>query len=123
MMLVDLIIEISPKTVETTFEISEDHIFVENGIFAEIGLVENAAQTCSAIVAKAYVTDENDQELEDVKVIGFISGIKRLKVIALPNTGDTICTKAVLISQFEMDNHSICSMQCRTFRGEELLFE
>lgn len=61
-LMVDKFIDIDDQQVETIFEIRKENIFVQNNLFAEVGLVENAAQTCSSIVAQSYFIDENDQE-------------------------------------------------------------
>ena len=123
MLMVDKFIDIDNKQVETIFEIKQDTIFVQNNSFAEIGLVENAAQTCSSIVAQSYFIDENNQEKKEVEVIGFISAIKSIKIHSLPNVGDTINTKATLISKFITDDYSLCTLSCKTFNNLELLLE
>jgi hypothetical protein len=111
------------ETVETVFEVKADNIFVENDVFVEAGLIENAAQTCSSIVAKDYFVDENNEDKEDVDVIGFISAIKTLKIHALPKTGNIIITKAKLISKFVTQTYSLCTMDCRIFHNGQLMLE
>ncbi|WP_300565739.1 ABC transporter permease [Flavobacterium sp.] len=123
MLMVDWILQLNNHEVKTIFEIKSENIFVENGIFAEVGLIENAAQTCSSIVGQSFFLDENHKVKDDVEVIGFISGIKKVKVIALPQVGSTINTNAVLHSRFDNDHYSICTMACTTFCNDELLFE
>jgi len=123
MLMVDLILELNNQEVKTVFEIKPENLFVENGLFAEVGLIENAAQTCSAIVGQSFFLDENQEVKEDIEVIGFISGIKKVKVLALPQVGTTINTDAILNSRFDTDDYSICTMLCTTFCNEELLFE
>jgi predicted hotdog family 3-hydroxylacyl-ACP dehydratase len=123
MLMVDMILEMDDEKVETVFEIKENNIFLENGFLTESGLIENMAQTCSSVVAKNYFIDENYNDKEDVNVVGFISGIKTLKIHALPQVGTTICTKALLVSQFITDSYSLCTMKCQTFRADEMLLE
>ena len=123
MLLVDFILELSELEVKTIFEIKEDTLFVENNVFAEIGLIENAAQTCSAIVGKSYYIDENDGKKDNVNVIGFISGIKKLKVYQLPKVGEAIQTSATLDSRFDFEDYSVCTMLCTTFHDSTMLFE
>ncbi|RTY93921.1 ABC transporter permease [Flavobacterium sp. GT3R68] len=123
MLLVDVIVELNERVVKTIFEIKESTLFVENNVFAEVGLIENAAQTCSAIVGKSYYTDENNQEKENVNLIGFISGIKKLKIHQLPKVGQVIKTTATLDSRFDSDDYSICTMVCMIFDNEAVLFE
>jgi predicted hotdog family 3-hydroxylacyl-ACP dehydratase len=123
MLMVDLILEMDDEQVETIFEIKTDNIFLENGFFTESGLVENMAQTCSSVVAKDYFIDENYNDKEDANVVGFISGIKTLKIHSLPQIGNVIYTKASLVSKFITESYSLCTMKCQTFRADELLLE
>lgn len=123
MLMVDFIFELSHQEVKTVLEIKKDNIFVENDGFAEIGLVENAAQTCSAIVGQSFFLDENQEVKNDVKVIGFISGIKKVKVHDLAKVGDVIQTNSVLVSRFDTDGYCICTMSSETYVGDKLIFE
>jgi predicted hotdog family 3-hydroxylacyl-ACP dehydratase len=124
MLMVDMILTMDSEKLETIFAIKEDNIFIQpDDTFAEAGLIENAAQTCSAIVAKGYYVDENNKDREDVDVIGFISALKTLKIHALPKAGNTINTKAVLASQFVTDEYTLCTMECKTFHDGQLLLE
>lgn len=123
MLMVDLVLKIDNEKVETVFEIKESNIFIKNNIFAEVGLIENAAQTCSSIVAKDYFVGENNEDKEGVDVVGFISALKTLKIHALPKVGSVITTKATLVSKFVTDAYILCTMSCQTFHKEELLLE
>jgi predicted hotdog family 3-hydroxylacyl-ACP dehydratase len=123
MLMVDMILSMDKESVLTVFQIADDNIFTNDGIFIESGLIENAAQTCSAIVAKDFFVDENNQDKEDVSVIGFISALKTLRIHSLPKVGDTITTKAALSSKFITEAYTLCTMDCRTFLNEELLLE
>lgn len=123
MLMVDKCIAINNEKVETVFEIKEDNIFIQNNTFLETGLIENAAQTCSSIVAKDYFVHENNEDNGGVDVIGFISAIKTLKIYALPKVKSIINTKATLISKFVTDDYSLCTMSCQTFHKKELLLE
>lgn len=123
MLMVDMIVAMNNEMVQTVFTLKDNNIFLENNIFVEAGLIENAAQTCSAIVAKGFYLDENNQDKEDVEVIGFISALKTLKIHTLPKVGNTITTKAVLTSTFVTDDYTLCTMKCETFCKEVLLLE
>ena len=123
MLMVDLILELSNQKVKTVLEVRKDNIFVENNVFAEIGLVENAAQTCSSIVGQSFFLDENQKVKEGVKVIGFISGIKKVKIYNLAKVGDEILTNSVLVSRFDSDGYSICTMSTETYVDNKLIFE
>lgn len=123
MLMVDFIFELSEQNVKTVFEIKEDNLFVENNTFAEIGLIENAAQTCSSIVGQSFFLDENYALKENVEVIGFISGIKKAKIYGLAKVGETIQTSAVLSSRFDGEGYCICTMDCKITNDEKLIFE
>jgi len=123
MLMVDLILDIDANFVETIFLIKEDNIFVDKNIFTEAGLIENTAQTCSSIVGKKYFFDEDGTENENVNVIGFISALKNVKIHSLPKVGDSITTKATLVSKFVGDNYTLCTMSCQSFLEEQLLLE
>lgn len=123
MLMVDMISKMDDESVSTFFTIKDDNIFIEKNIFSAPGLIENAAQTCSAIVAKDYFVDENKNDKSGVDVIGFISALKTMKIHALPETGSTITTIAILISKFITDDYTLCTMRCETFHKERLLLE
>ncbi|MES2748217.1 MAG: ABC transporter permease [Bacteroidota bacterium] len=123
MLMVDMIVAMDNEKVETVFTLKEDNIFLQNNTFVEAGLIENAAQTCSSIVAKGFCVDENNQDKEDVNVIGFISALKTLKIHSLPVVGSTINTKAILSSTFVTDDYTLCTMACTTFCNDILLLE
>lgn len=123
MLMVDFILEIDDEKVDTIFQIKAENIFLKNDLFTESGLVENMAQTCSMIVAKDYFIDENNNAKAGADVIGFISGIKTLKIYSLPEVNSTLVTKAVLISKFISDSYSLCTIQCKTYKEDEMLSE
>lgn len=113
-LMVDKVINLTDDYVETLFTIRQDCILVDANQFLETGLIENAAQTCSAIVGKSYF-DDDDTKGEKNKLIGFISAIKKITVFDCPNVGQTITAKAKLISRFDTDAYSICTLQCKTY--------
>lgn len=113
MLMADYILELTEEKVVTSFEIKEDNVFVHNNKFAECGLIENLAQTCSSIMGQSFF--ENPEA--DTKVIGFITNIKKIEIFALPKIGDKIISKASLISQYE----NICNIFCETFHRDEIL--
>lgn len=123
MLMVDLILNIDANFVETIFLIKEDNIFVQNNVFIEAGLIENTAQTCSSIVGKKYFFDEDGTENENVNVIGFISALKNVKIHSLPKVGDTIITKANLVSKFAGDDYTLCTMSCQSSVEDQILLE
>ena len=117
MQMVDTITNISNTHVVTEFEVKSTCIFVEEGKFAEVGLIENMAQTCSAIVGQFLFGIEDTSNY----VIGYISAIKKLELFALPKVQEVVRTEAELLSRFDTDEYYICSMRCNAFVGDILM--
>ena len=117
MQMVDTITDISNTHVVTEFEVKSTCIFVEEGKFAEVGLIENMAQTCSAIVGQFLFGIEDTSNY----VIGYISAIKKLELFALPKVQEVVRTEAELLSRFDTDEYYICSMRCNAFVGDILM--
>ncbi|WP_250629595.1 ABC transporter permease [Aureibaculum algae] len=122
MLMVDTLLSIDNESVKTDFLITSDCIFVDDNVLSESGLIENAAQTCSAIVGKSYF-DEEDVEGKNTKLVGFISGVKSFNIIKLPQLNETIVTTANLISRFDADGYSICALNCSIENAEIVLAE
>ena len=68
MQMVDTITLINDISIVTCFQIKEDCIFLYEGHFTESGLIENMAQTCSAIVGQFFF-DKNDEGSKHVMAI------------------------------------------------------
>jgi len=120
--MVTRIIAIDKETVTTEYQVTKDCIFVRNDTLTESGIIENAAQACSSIVGQSYFA-EDDLEGEGNTVIGFISGIKTAHIHFLPRIDDIITTQAHLISRYDSDNFSLCTMGCQTWAGGKMLAE
>ncbi len=123
MLMVDIITEINQKSVTTNFEVKRDNLFIVDGVLTESGLIENAAQTCSAIVGQNFFFDENQEERQDVDVIGFISSIKKITVFKLPKVDQTIQTEGTLISKMDGEGFSICVIAVSSYADQEKLLE
>ncbi|RED43155.1 hypothetical protein DFQ10_10667 [Winogradskyella eximia] len=119
-LLLDKILILTDEEVSASFKIEEDNLFVENNYFNEMGLVENAAQTCSSIVGKSYF-DDDDTEGKGAKLIGFISAIKKITAFSCPKVGSTIISNAKLTSRFDTESYSVCSLECHIFESTNLL--
>jgi len=107
-------------TVETNFDIEPTCIFLQDGKLTAAGLIENAAQSCGAIVAQSYVHRNESNEIIG-RAIGFISAIKKIEIFALPSINDHIVTKGKLISRFDDETFSLCTVESTTFRKGELI--
>lgn len=86
MVMIDRLVEVVDKTTVTSFLIREDNVFCENGAFREPGLIENMAQTAAAGVGSKPGNTGVEAPL------GFIGGIRNLKIHAFPKVGQEITT-------------------------------
>ncbi len=120
--MVQRLTHIDDTSVTTDFKVSEDCVFVQDDVLSETGLIENAAQTCSAIVGQSYF-DDDDTTGQSNSLVGYISAIKKATIIALPQTNDTIVTKAQLISRVDTGSITLCTIASQTFRNEELIVD
>ena len=119
-LLLDKILILTDEEVSASFKIEANNLFVENNYFSEMGLVENAAQTCSSIVGKSYF-DDDDTEGKGAKLIGFISAIKKITAFSCPKVGSTIISNAKLTSRLDTESYSLCSLECHIFESTNLL--
>jgi len=91
--MVDRLVEIVGKMTVTSFLIREDNIFCEQGYFREPGLIENMAQTAAAGVGAKPGTAPGKAPL------GFIGGIRNLKIIGFPQVGQEIITRITVLHE------------------------
>lgn len=117
MQMVDTITQISSTDIKTLFLVSGDCIFVKNNYLCESGLIENMAQTCSAVVGQFYFTDSDP----DKRIIGYISAIKTLHINQLPEVLQTVRTEAEQISRYDAEGYSLCGMRCNAYHNDTLL--
>jgi 3-hydroxymyristoyl/3-hydroxydecanoyl-(acyl carrier protein) dehydratase len=111
MVMVDRLVEIIDKTTVTSFLIRDDNIFCENGMFREPGLIENMAQTAAAGVgAKPGMKGGKAP-------VGFIGGIRNLKINDFPRVGQQIVTRITVMH--EVFNATI--VEGEVFLGEKLI--
>jgi 3-hydroxyacyl-[acyl-carrier-protein] dehydratase len=93
MVMVDRLVEIVDKTTVTAFLVREDNVFCENGLFREPGLIENMAQTAAAGVGAKPGNPAGKAPL------GFIGGIRNLKIFGFPKAGQEIITRVTVLHE------------------------
>lgn len=120
MLMVASVVEIDDSSVTTQFHIYEDCIFLKNEKLSETGLIEHAAQTASGVVGQTFFEDD-DLEGSGNKLVGYISAIKKVEIFQLPNVGETIITKARLLSRFDTGQVTMCSLEAETFLDGKLI--
>jgi len=85
--MVDKLVRAEGGIVETMFLITNDNVFCDHGIFTEAGLLENMAQTAAAGVgSKPDLSGK-------APPIGFIGGVRNLKILRFPSAGDELFTR------------------------------
>jgi predicted hotdog family 3-hydroxylacyl-ACP dehydratase len=93
MVMVDRLVEIIDKTTVTAFLIRENNIFCENGEFREPGLIENMAQTAAAGVGSRPGISGGQAP------VGFIGGIRNLRIDGFPKVGQEIVTRVTVMHE------------------------
>jgi 3-hydroxyacyl-[acyl-carrier-protein] dehydratase len=93
--LVDTLWYNDDKKTISGFTIPADHLFCEDGLFREPGLIENIAQTAALRVG--YMVSLMVSEGQEVKPpTGFIGAIKKLSIYTLPLPGTEIMTEVTI---------------------------
>jgi predicted hotdog family 3-hydroxylacyl-ACP dehydratase len=122
MLMVKDLLFIDEKSVSSGLSIVESCIFIENGFLSASGLIENAAQTSTAIVGQGFFL-EDDITGESNNLIGYINAIRKVEIFQLPKIGEYLTTKASLISRLDTDSMCICNIKCSTFIKEKLIVD
>jgi predicted hotdog family 3-hydroxylacyl-ACP dehydratase len=123
MLMVEDLLEIDNESVTSGLPIQKKCVFVNNdGFLTEPGLIENAAQTSTAIVGQSFFQDD-DITGESNQLVGYISAIKKVEVFQLPKTGDYLTTKASLVSRLDTNNMCICVINSSTFIDDKLIVD
>lgn len=119
---IDKVISVNGLTAETHYKIEESCIFFSGGIFSEMGLLENAAQT-SFVFLKFFFADSQDDLWGNNKdSVGFISHISDLKTNFLPKLSDELFTTTATELVFDTENLKICNVKAATFVNSEVAF-
>ena len=87
------LMEVREQSATSSFRILEDNIFVKDGQFQESGLIENIAQTAAAM--SGYKAKKSGSAAE----IGFLGGVKNLRIYYLPDVDTNLITEVILENQ------------------------
>jgi len=88
--MVDELLFADGKSSRTSYRVSPDNLFVEDGKWNEAGLLENMAQTVAA--GAGYMAQLSNEAVQ----VGFIGGVKNFVVKSLPSVGDELITETVV---------------------------
>lgn len=85
--------EFSEDRLISGFEIKEDNIFVQHGIFQASGLIEHQAQSVALHTGYKYYL------LGKEAPTGYIGAIKSFEADALPKTGDQLISEVTILNE------------------------
>ena len=91
--MVEKFLGIEDNMSKTRFTITEDNIFVDNGMLSECGLIEHIAQSAAARVGYIYKTNGKSVP------IGYIGSVNNFVLKDTPKVGDVISTKIEIIQE------------------------
>jgi len=78
------------NSTRTSYQVSEDNLFVEKGRWSEGGLLENMAQTVAA--GAGYLSKSRHEAVQ----VGFIGAVKNFEVWELPSVHDELITETTV---------------------------
>lgn len=120
MLMSDRLLEITEDRAVGDFYIAPDCVFAQNGKLSETGLIEHAAQICSAIIGQRYFFPVGKRKNAD-RVHGYISTIKDIQICGLPQTGNTVVTHVTLETHSDMGVFDLCAVRAKCRVGDSVL--
>ncbi|SHM87395.1 3-hydroxymyristoyl/3-hydroxydecanoyl-(acyl carrier protein) dehydratase [Chryseobacterium carnipullorum] len=87
------IMEYNEENLISGFEIKEDNIFVQEGIFQASGLIEHQAQSVALHTGYKYFLLGKDAPT------GYIGAIKSFEAETLPETGDRLTSEVAILNE------------------------
>lgn len=91
--MVNEIAEYSESHLISGFDIKEDNIFVQNGIFQASGMIEHQAQSVALHTGYKYYLLGKDAPT------GYIGAIKSFEAEALPKVGDHLKSEVTILNE------------------------
>jgi len=85
--LISRIYQCDESSVITGFDIISEHVFTQNGVLTESGIIENMAQSAASMAGYAAVKNNT------TPAVGFIGNIKDLIIHQLPKSGCELLTE------------------------------
>lgn len=90
--MIDKLLYSGETITRTSFLITEENIFIENGEFCEAGLMENIAQ--SAAARAGYIAYLESKPVS----VGYIGAVKNLEIFVMPKINDELITEVKIES-------------------------
>lgn len=96
--MVDKLVSCHDKEATTELTIRDDNLFVEDGKFSALGIVENMAQTCAARIG--YVNMQRmTAEATAKPAIGVIGDVRNCVISRLPRCQETLHTQIMIVEE------------------------
>lgn len=92
--MVDAVFSYSQGELVAALTISEDNLFVRDGEFQEVGLLEHQAQCVALYTGYQYFL------MDKIAPPGYIGAVKKYKIEALPKTGEQIVSYVEILGEF-----------------------
>jgi predicted hotdog family 3-hydroxylacyl-ACP dehydratase len=109
--LISRIYNCNGKEVVSGFDISDNHILIQNSKLTESGIVENMAQTAASMAGYSSINNGKNPS------VGFIGNIKNLVINFLPSSGTVLYTQ--VITKTQVMNVSI--IEANSFSNNQLV--
>ncbi len=119
---IDKVISIDGLTAETHYKIEESCLFFTDGIFSELGLLENAAQSSFVFLKFFFADSQENLWGEGRDSVGFISHITSMETVFLPKIEDELFTTTTTELVFDTENLKICNVKAETNVNSKLAF-
>lgn len=92
--MVDALFSFMENHIKTGFTVPEDSLFIENGRFAEAGVIEHMAQSVALYTSYGY------HLRNETPPVGYIGSIKDVKIHELPQIGEELVTEVAVLQEF-----------------------
>lgn len=102
--MVDEFLGIEDNMSKTRLHVTDNNIFVNDGIFSECGLIEHIAQSAAARVG--FIFKSKDQEIP----LGYIGSVNDFVMTENPKSGDVIDTTVEVLQ--EVFNITLIKASC-----------
>jgi predicted hotdog family 3-hydroxylacyl-ACP dehydratase len=120
---IDEVISIEGLEAKTQYKIEETCLFYTDGIFSELGLLENTAQS-SFVFLKYFFADQHENMWGEGKdSVGFISHITQMETYELPQLNDQLVTKTNTELVYDTEELKICNVKAEVEVNEKLYFQ
>src|SRR5690606_23090660 len=119
---IDKVLLVDGLIAQTQYKIEETCLFFTDGIFSELGLLENAAQSSFVFLKFFFADSKEDLWGEGKDSVGFISHITTMETNFLPKLGDELFTTTNTELVFDTENLKICNVKAEIKVNSETAF-